>query len=187
MRRPALLLFVLVAAFVILGVLSNDAWADTGGAATSMSATTTTTTVDGTAARVQVRLTDATGKPVGGAVVRLVTTTTFFGTPKSEVLDEATTSSSGRTVLTFSPRETGPADVEVRYDGDRYHAAASFPLRFDVRRAATTYQQAPVGIRAPWAHAYLILVPFFGVWFTYGVVVLQIRKIRRAGAGPANA
>jgi uncharacterized protein (DUF58 family) len=187
MRRPALLLFVLLATFVILGVLSNEAWADAGPRATSMSATTATTTVDGKPTRIQVRLVDAAGKPVGGALVRLVTTTTFFGTPKTEVLDEATTSSSGRTVLAFSPRETGSADVEVRYDGDRYYAASSFPLRFDVRRAATAYRQAPVGIRAQWAHAYLILVPFFGVWFTYGVVVAQIRRIRRAGAEPANA
>jgi hypothetical protein len=187
MRRPALVLFVVVAAFVILGVLSDEAWADSGGAATSMSAATTTTSVDGAPARIQVRLTDATAKPVGGAVVRLVTTTTFFGTPKTEVLDEATTSSSGRAVLTFSPRQTGPVDIEVRYDGDRYHAASSFPLRFDVRRAVTTYRQAPVGIRTPWAHAYLILAPFLGVWFTYGVVVVQIRRIRRAGAEPANA
>jgi hypothetical protein len=165
-------------AFTTAGARAAEAGA---GAPTRLSVSAASSTVNGAAVPIHARLTDDAGRPVGGALLRLVTTTTFFGAPKSEVLDESTTDSGGRAVLSFSPTETGAATVQVSFAGDHGYAASQTSLGFDVREPALAYREAPVGIGAPWAHAYLILVPFLGIWITYGLVLAQVRRVRRAG------
>ncbi len=180
-------LLVALGAFAIVALTSKGAVAGTHRLGTSVSATSVTSKVSGVPVNVRVRLTDERGHAVGGALIRLSEATTFLGASRDEVLDEATTSSSGRAVLQFSPVEAGTATVRLRFEGDATYAPAQASIAFDVLRPVETYQASPPGIRAPWAHAYLILVPFMGIWLTYAVVLAQVRRVRRAGPRDASA
>ena len=148
----------------------------------SMSAPTTA--VSGSPVAVRVVLTDGAGEPVEGALIRLVTTVTFMGTDHEEIVDEATTNAAGKAALTFAPSDIGPATVTARYDGASGSAPVEASLAFDVQEPIAAYHPSPVGLQAPWARSYLILVPFLGVWFTYLLVIGQAKKIRRAGFRP---
>jgi len=154
------------------------------GKPTHLSVTAPTTTVSGTPVAVHVVLTDGEGKPVDGALIRLVTTVTFMGADHEEIIDEGTTNAAGKTVLTFAPSATGAATVTARYAGAVGSPPAEASLAFDVQAPIVAFHPAPVGLQAPWARSYLILLPVLGVWFTYLLVIAQARKIRRAGFRP---
>jgi hypothetical protein len=141
-------------------------------------------TVSGRPVPVHVVLRDEAGEPIVGALIRLVTSASFLGTDRSEVLDEAHTDSSGKAALSFSPNVAGSVVVTATFEGDVLHAAAKASMSFDVRQPVVTYHPTPVGIQAPWARSRFIIVPFLAVWITYLVVVVRIRKVWRAGAPP---
>jgi hypothetical protein len=119
---------------------------------------------------------------VAGATVRLLVTTTFLGTHRDEILNEAVTDATGRAVLSFSPSQPGTTEVTARWEGDAHHGPAEASIAFQVERPVVVYRPEPVGIQAPWARSWLILVPVLGVWATYLVVLTQIRRIRRLGS-----
>jgi hypothetical protein len=173
------------AATVLGGLLvlwgASGASAAEGGAPAHLTMSSATTAVSGRPVQVHVALTDARGHGIGGALIRLETTTSFLGADRTEVLDEARTSSSGKALLTFSPVDTGSAVVRATFAGDDAYAGAQASLTFSVTRAVATYHPTPVGLQAPWARSYLILVPVLGIWITYGVVLTQVRQVRRAG------
>ncbi len=175
--RPAALVF---AALLAVAASAGPALA-AGNRSAHLSLSAATTTVSGSPVAVNVRLTDAAGKPVGGALIRLVTTVTFMGADHEEIVDEGTTDAAGRTVLTFAPSATGTTTVTARYTGSAGSPPAEASLAFDVQAPIVAYHPAPVGLQAPWARSYLILLPVLGVWFTYLLVIAQARKIRRAG------
>lgn len=149
-----------------------------------LSLSVSTTTVSGSPVAVHVSLTDAAGKPVEGALIRLVTTVTFMGADHEEILDEGTTNAAGKTVLTFAPTATGATTLTARYAGAAGSPPAEASLAFDVQAPIVAFHPVPVGLQAPWARSYLILLPVLGVWFTYLLVIAQARKIRRAGFRP---
>jgi hypothetical protein len=141
-------------------------------------------TVSGKPVPVHVVLRDEAGKPIAGALIRLVTSATFLSTDRNEVLDEAHTDSSGKATLSFSPVEAGTVVVTATFESDVLHSAAKASMSFDVQQPMVTYHPTPVGIQAPWARSQFIIVPFLGVWITYLVVLARIRKVWRAGAPP---
>jgi hypothetical protein len=147
------------------------------------------TTVRGRPVPVHVTLRDAAGRPVAGTTVRLLTTTSFLGSDREEIVDEGVTDAGGRALLSFSPAEAGTVTVTARSEGDPYRASAEASITFLVQRPVVAYHPAPVGIQAPWARSSLILVPVVGIWVAYLVVFGQIRRIRRLASeapGPAR-
>jgi hypothetical protein len=139
------------------------------------------TTVSGRPVAIHVVLRDAGGDPVAGATIRLLATTTFLGSDREEVVDEAVTDATGRALLAFSPAEAGAATVIVRSEADADHAAAETSIAFLVQRPVVAYHATPTGLQVPWARSSLILVPVAGIWITYLAVFGQIRRIRRLG------
>lgn len=173
---------IALGALLAVPVLAGTAMASASSAApTHLSISAPTTTVSGGPVAVHVLLTDQEGKPVPGALIRLVSTVTFMGSDHEEIMDEAQTDAAGKAVLTFAPADSGPATVTARFAGSQGLAPSDAALSFDVQQPVVAYHPTPVGIQAPWARSYFILVPFLGIWFTYLVVLRQARKVRRAG------
>ncbi len=154
------------------------------GIPTRLTVSARTATVSGKPVVIDVVLMDARDEPVAGALIRLVTPVTFMGFDREEILDEARTDGSGAAELAFAPTETGAVIVTARYDGDPAYRAAEDSLAFEVREPVVAFHPEPVGVGAPWAHAYLIVVPFAGVWVAYLVALSQARRVRRAGPHP---
>lgn len=152
------------------------------GQTTQLSLRTDTAVVTGNPIAVQVLLRDGSGHPIGGALIRLVTTVQFMGSDHEEIVDEATTGQDGAAELRFAPVDTGPAVLVARFAGAPGQAPAEATLPVDVREAVDVYTPTPVGLQAPWARSYFILLPFLGIWAAYAVVIAQARRIRRAGS-----
>jgi hypothetical protein len=176
MRR--LLLCGVVGALLLTA--AGPAWAH-GEAATQITVTSDTITVNGKQVNVPVRVTDADGRPVARALLRLTVPVEFMGAEKSEIVAEATTSDSGRAVLQFAPSASGTVEGSVVFWGAHGYAPSEASITFDVRQPVYTYTWEPVGLQAWWARSYLILVPFAVVWFTYLLVVTLVVRLRRAG------
>ncbi|HEX9121739.1 MAG TPA: hypothetical protein VF984_00030 [Actinomycetota bacterium] len=180
--RARLAAVALVALFLVLAPGGIDTAAASPAVSTELSISAPTATVAGRPVTVHVVLKDRAGKPVADALIRLVTNVTFIGADHEEVVDEAQTDASGKAVLTFAPTDTGAATVTARFTGARGLAPSEASFAFEVRAPIVAYHPTPVGIQAPWARSYFIVVPFMGVWITYLVVLARARKVRRAGA-----
>jgi len=138
------------------------------------------TTVSGRPVKIDATLVDEDGDPVFGALIRLVTPADFLGSSADEILTEATTGPTGAATMYFAPVEAGQAKVTARVVETRLYGPAEAALTFQVKEPVPGYHKAPVGVGGRWARSYLVLVPLAGVWFTYLMVVGQMRKIRRA-------
>lgn len=181
MRRAAAL------AGLTLAVLAlSPSWALARETKTHLDVSSETGTVSGEPVEVQARLLDASGRPVGGALVRLLTAVTFMGREQEAVMWEARTDGSGTAVLVFSPVEAGQVDVVARFDGAPGYAPASAGLTFQVVEPVVAYSPEPVGLQVWWARSHFILVPLVGIWLAYAVALSQVRKIRREGVRSAR-
>ena len=170
---------VLATAFA-LGASAGPALAATATSPDHLAISASTTTVSGKPVTVNAVLTDGSGQPVQGALIRLVTKVTFMGASHDEIVDEATTGTDGKAVLTFAPTVAGPATVTARY-GATGSTPVEASLAFNVQVPIVAYHPTPVGLQAPWARSYFILLPVLVVWFVYLLVIAQASKIRRAG------
>ncbi|MGZ8619988.1 MAG: hypothetical protein ACXWYE_08805 [Actinomycetota bacterium] len=149
---------------------------------TTITVDQTNVTVTGQPVELKVRVRDATGQPVSGALVRLFVPVVFMGEPKNEIVGEGTTNDAGRTVIAFAPAQTGQLDGTLEFWGSHGYAASEATVSFDVQQAAYTYTPEPVGLQAWWARSYLILVPFAVIWTIYLLLLWLVARVRRAGA-----
>jgi hypothetical protein len=147
---------------------------------TTITITPDTTTIDGAPVDIHVLVRDATGHPVDGALLRLTVPAEFMGKPHNMISGEATTNAAGKAVITFAPAQIGNMQATVSFWGSHGYRPSEAAVTFDVQRAAVTYTQAPVGLQAWWARAYLILIPFAVIWGIYVLVLLLATRIQRA-------
>jgi hypothetical protein len=145
-------------------------------------------TVNGSPVDVPVKLSDADGRPVSGALLRLTIPAEFMGKSRDEIVGEATTDDSGEAILRFAPTQTGGIEATVAYWGGRGYAPSTAAVTFDVTRAMSpAFETGPPGLQAPWARSYLILIPFFSIWITYVLVLSLAVRMRRAGVRTREA
>jgi hypothetical protein len=175
--RRALATVVLTLAVVLVGA---------GAAAAKDVPTTLTVTkapdvVNGEAIAIHVKLVDATGAPVEGALIRLFVPITFMGADKNAISGEGTTGPNGTAVIRFAPSATGMLDTSIAFWGMPGFAESETAFHVDVQQPVYTYVPEPVGLQAWWARAYLIPVPFLIVWGIYLLVITMVVRIRRAG------
>lgn len=137
--------------------------------------------VTGSPVEVPVKVSDAEGRPVPGALLRLVVPVQFMGKPRNEIVGEATSDDAGEATIRFAPAQTGDIQAAVMFWGDHRYAASEATITFQVERAAITYRAKPTGLQAGWARSYLILVPFVSVWATYLAVWWLGLSVKRAG------
>lgn len=138
-------------------------------------------TVNGAPVDVSVKVIDPEGRPVSGALLRLIVPVEFMGETRDEIVGEATTDDAGEAVLRFAPAQIGRIEGTVAFWGAHGYAPSSATVAFDVKRPATAYEALPVGLQARWARSYMILVPVVSVWITYVLVLWLTVRIRRAG------
>ncbi|MGZ6545077.1 MAG: Ig-like domain repeat protein [Actinomycetota bacterium] len=168
---------------VLLAVtLSVGSAAAATGVQTRVGISTTASTVSGSPIAVHVRLRDASGKSVVGALIRLEAPTTFMGKDSQEILDEARTDRGGKATLSFAPTVAGTTTVTALYSGDAVFAGSQASLEIEVSRPVAGYRQVPVGISAPWAKSPFVLIPFLAVWVAYLLVLGLARKVRRGAS-----
>ena len=141
-----------------------------------------TVTVNGQPVELHVRVRDAAGRPVSGALVRLFVPVEFMGATKNEIVGEGTTNDAGRAVIRFAPAQTGQVEGTLAFWGSTGYAASETTVSFDIQQAASTYVPTTVGLQAWWARSSLILVPFAAAWFVYLLLLWLVVRVRRAGA-----
>ena len=139
-------------------------------------------TVNGRPVELRLHLRDAAGRPVPGALVRLLVPVEFMGATKNEIVGEGTTNDAGRAVIRFAPAQTGQIEGTLAFWGSNGYAPSEVTVSFDIRQPAYTYDPAPVGLQAWWARSYLILVPFAVIWTIYLLLLWLVMRVRRAGA-----
>ncbi|MEO8476471.1 MAG: hypothetical protein ABI572_05385 [Actinomycetota bacterium] len=166
------------AVFAALGIAPAHA----ASVATSITVDRTAVTVSGEPVELHVRLRDASGHPVAGALVRLFVPVQFMGETKNEIVGESTTNDAGRAAIRFAPAQTGQLEGTLEYWGSAGYAPSEATLSFDVQQAAAVYHPEPVGLQAWWARSYLILVPFAVIWTIYLLLLWLVTRVRRAGA-----
>lgn len=150
---------------------------------TTLTVRANSTTVDGQPVVIHVQLTDASGQPLAGRLLRLVVPVEFMGATKNEIVGEGTTNDAGKAAIRFAPSQTGTVAATVSFWGAQGYAPSDAAVTFEVVRPVVTYDPAPVGLQAPWARAALIPLPFLAVWLTYAVVLWFVVRMRRAGEG----
>ena len=182
MRRLLAASMVVLALGLMLAGTAAPALAGQG-VPTSLEVRADSTTVDGRPVVLRVELTDTSGDPIAGQLLRLVVPVEFMGATKNEIVGEGTTNDVGEAEIRFAPSQTGSAEATVSFWGARGLAPSDAAVTFEVARPAVTYDPEPVGLQAPWARAALIPLPFLAVWFTYAVVVWFAVRMRRAGRG----
>ena len=175
--RRALATIVLTIAVALAGASAATA----KDVATTVTVTKAPTVVNGEPIAIHVKLTDATGAPVEGALLRLFVPVTYMGLDKNAISGEGTTGPHGTAVIRFAPSATGPLDTTIAFWGMPGYAGSETTFHVDVQQPAYTYMPEPVGLQAWWARAYLIPVPFLIVWGIYVLVITMIVRIRRAG------
>jgi hypothetical protein len=172
-------------AAVAFGLLLGMALPATVAAATSgrprVSISSDTTSVNGSPVIVHVALSDGAGKPIESALIRLEADVTFMGKARRAIMDEARTDADGKADLSFAPTSSGPTTVTALYSPDGGQVEAQATLQFNVIRPVPGYHAAPVGISAPWAKSYMVLIPFLVVLAAYIFVLTLAVRIRRAG------
>lgn len=132
-------------------------------------------------ARIDVTLKDAGGRPIAGAVVRLVEETRFFGKNRSALLARARTGRQGTARLTYAPAHEGTVVAAVVFEGGPGYAPSRVPITFDVNGPIRSYVPPPVGISSWWTHGWTILVAVGSIWIVYARIFLNVRALRRAG------
>lgn len=132
-------------------------------------------------ARIDVTLKDAGGRPIAGAVVRLVEETRFFGKNRSALLARARTGRQGTARLTYAPTHEGTVVAAVVFEGGPGYAPSRTPITFDVNGPIRSYVPAPVGISSWWTHGWMILVAVGSIWIVYARIFMNVRALRRAG------
>jgi len=173
---------LLTATLTIVVALSGATAAGAKDAATTLTVTKGPHFVIGEPVAIHVKLVDATGAPVEGALLRLFVPVTLMGQDKNAISGEGTTGPNGTTVIRFAPSATGPLDTTIAFWGMPGYAASETPYHVEVQQPVYTYVPEPVGLQAWWARAYLIPVPFLIVWGVYVLVITMVVRIRRAGA-----
>jgi hypothetical protein len=148
---------------------------------TTLTVTKAPDVVNGEAIDIHVKLVDATGAPVEGALIRLFVPITFMGADKTAISGEGTTGPNGTAVIRFAPSATGMLDTSIAFWGMPGYAESETAFPVNVQQPAYTYVPEPVGLQAWWARAYLIPVPFLVVWGIYLLVITMVVRIRRAG------
>lgn len=141
-----------------------------------------TVTVTGQPVELRLRMRDADGRPVAGALVRLFVPVEFMGETKNEIVGEGTTSEAGRAVIRFAPAQTGQVEGTLAFWGSTGYAPSETTVSFDIQQPVFTYDPTPVGLQAWWARSYLILVPFAVTWMVYLLLLWLVVRVRRAGA-----
>jgi hypothetical protein len=157
---------------------------DNSGELTRLSLTARTTIVSGRPIVMKTLLLDLEGRPVGGAVIRLVATTKFLGTERDVIMDEAVTDASGIGKLNFSPTRSGTAIVTARFSGLATYGASEASLTVDVQRPVVAHHRTHNGDQSSWANLILILVA--GIYCIYAMALWQARKIFRSGLRNEN-
>ncbi|MGZ8641331.1 MAG: hypothetical protein ACXWYF_07775 [Actinomycetota bacterium] len=162
-----------------VGIAPAHAGADV---ATTIAVDQGTVTVNGRPVELRLRVRDAAGRPVPGALVRLFVPVEFMGATKDEIVGEGTTNEAGRTVIRFAPAQTGQVEGTLAFWGSNGYAPSEATVSFDIQQPAYTYDPTPVGLQAWWARSYLILVPFAVIWTIYLLLLWLVLRVRRAGA-----
>lgn len=139
-------------------------------------------TVNGRPVELRLHVRDAAGRPVPGALVRLLVPVEFMGATKNEIVGEGTTNEAGRAVIRFAPAQTGQVEGTLVFWGSTGYAPSETTVLFDIQQPAYTYDPTPVGLQAWWARSYLILVPFAVIWTIYLLLLWLVLRVRRAGA-----
>jgi len=181
--RRALATLVLTIAVALAGATAATA----KDVATTVTVTKAPTVVNGEPIAIHVKLTDATGAPVEGGLLRLFVPVTYMGLDKNAISGEGTTGPNGTTVIRFAPSATGSLNTTIAFWGMPGYAESETALRVDVQQPAYVYAPEPVGLQAWWARAYFIPVPFLSVWGIYVLVITMVVRIRRAGASLATS
>jgi hypothetical protein len=143
-------------------------------------------TVSGQPVELPLVVRDAGGRPVPGALVRLLVPVEFMGTTKNEIVGEGTTDDAGRTVIRFAPAQAGRLQGTLAFWGSPGYAPSEATVSFDIKQPVYTYHPAPVGLQAWWARSYLILVPFAVIWTIYLLLLWLVLRVRRAGAAASD-
>jgi hypothetical protein len=168
-----------------LGLLLGMALPATVAAATSgrprLTVSAETPNVNGAPVVVHVALTDGAGNPIESALIRLEAGVTFMGKQRQAIMDEARTGSDGTADMSFAPTSSGVTTLTALYSSDLGEVRAQATMEFNVVRPVPGYQVAPVGISAPWAKGYMVLIPFLAVLGAYLFVLVLALRIRRAG------
>ncbi|MGZ5214449.1 MAG: hypothetical protein ACXWEN_11975 [Actinomycetota bacterium] len=162
-----------------VGIAPAHAGADV---ATTIAVDQGTVTVNGQPVELRLRVRDAAGRPVPGALVRLFVPVEFMGATKDEIVGEGTTNEAGRTVIRFAPAQTGQVEGTLAFWGSNGYAPSEATVSFDIQQPAYTYDPTPVGLQAWWARSYLILIPFAVIWTIYLLLLWLVLRVRRAGA-----
>ena len=129
MRR---LLAVAVFAFVFAAIGMVPAHA--AEVATTIVVDHATVTVNGQPVELHVRVRDAAGRPVSGALVRLFVPVEFMGATKNEIVGEGTTNDAGRAVIRFAPAQTGQVEGTLAFWGSTGYAASETTVSFDIQQ-----------------------------------------------------
>jgi hypothetical protein len=141
--------------------------------------------VNGQPVVLRVSLTDPSGDPVVGQLLRLVVPVGFMGTTKNEIVGEGTTNERGVAAIRFAPSQPGTTQATVSFWGAQGYAPSDTNVTLEVVRPVVAYDPTPAGLQAPWARAALIPIPFVAVWLTYLFVLWFVVRLRRAGGGTA--
>jgi hypothetical protein len=139
-------------------------------------------TVNGQPVELRLHIRDAGGRPVPGALVRLLVPVEFMGATKNEIVGEGTTNEAGRAVIRFAPAQTGQVEGTLAFWGSNGYAPSETTVSFDIQQPAFTYDFTPVGLQAWWARSYVILIPFAVIWTIYLLLIWLVVRVRRAGA-----
>jgi hypothetical protein len=139
------------------------------------------TNVTGSPVIIHIELLDGAGNPIESALIRLMAPVSFMGKDRQAIMDEARTDSSGMADLKFAPTSSGATTVTALYSSDLGEVRAQSTMEFNVIKPVPGYQAAPVGISAPWAKGYMVLIPFLAVLGAYLFVLVLAFRIRKAG------
>ncbi len=172
-----------VAAFGLMFASAGISRAWAGGATpTTVVASQGTVTVKGQAVFIHVQVRDAKGRPVTGALVRLLVPVSFMGSTKDEIVGEGTTNETGHAAIRFAPAQTGAVQGTIAFWGSQGYAPSEATIALDVQSPVFTYAPEPIGIQAWWARSYFILVPFIVIWSIYLMLLWLVVRVKRAGA-----
>lgn len=102
----------------------------------------------GEAAQVQARLTDASGKPIAGALVTFTAKLGFLEASSDVALADATTDEAGLATTEIDLRTEGQIPITAVYKGDAQHAPSSASAPIDIQGSAQLYAQG-AGVKLP--------------------------------------
>lgn len=138
---------------------------------------------NGAPVKVSANLTDASGAPVGKAMVRFYVQTEFAGTKGLMEIGSAKTDAKGAAAISYKPTFTGKQDITARFEGMGLLGESEQSVQLQVLAAEPAYAVAPRGLEGISDGAPIgILVVITGIWSTFAFVLFHVYRISRAVA-----